>query len=72
MEQKKEKKVVSLKNLPSRFPLPATVAFIVACDFYNAPEWVWTIVIILLSLGWINSIYQVATNKSVDIFNENK
>jgi hypothetical protein len=72
-ETKKENKVISYKNLPSRFPLIATVSFILACDYYNAAEWVWTIVIILLSLGWINSIYRVATQKTVDIFkSENK
>jgi hypothetical protein len=71
--EKKENKVISYKNLPSKFPLIPTVSFIVACDYYNAAEWVWTLVIVLLSLGWINSIYRVATQKSVDIFkSENK
>ncbi len=63
------KRYISLKNFPPRPPLTASfVYYLVLCHF-NAPEWLWTTVIIIFILFWIvYFIYVFSEKEDVDIF----
>jgi len=65
-----ERKIISHKNLPVRTPLFLSLVAYLYCDLYHAREWVWTIVIAVLSVLWIISIYAKFTEKQIEVFNK--
>ena len=62
------KKVISSKNLPNRSPIMATVVYATALSYWNAPEWLWGALGILMAIIWIAWILGFAATESVDIF----
>jgi uncharacterized membrane protein len=61
-------KVVSNKNIPMRMPLVATVAFITALHYWNAPSWAWGAVCTYLALVWVLYAMKNAVEEKEDIF----
>ena len=49
---------VSAKNRRIRTPMLSTVVYGMALDYYNAPQWLWLIVGVLLSLYWIAYLFE--------------
>ena len=66
----KDKKVISLKNVPSKPPIWQTVTAFLLLDRLNSPEWVWGAVGVFFLLIWGASIYGMVTQKHVDIFED--
>lgn len=65
-----KRKVVSGKNLPSRFPIKTTaIVFILVDRFGIDGVWLGVIITILVVL-WIIMIYVVLTQEQVEIFPE--
>jgi hypothetical protein len=62
------KKVISSKNRQIGYPIFPTLTAYMACDFYNAREWVWTVVIALFVIIWFVAIVQMITCEEIDIF----
>jgi len=45
---------------------------LLGCDYYNAREWQWTLVIVFLVLLWILAIVAIAKQETVDLFNDDE
>lgn len=59
---------ISRKNLPSKLNVNLLMIMYIYCDYYNAPEWGWTLAIVLGSFILIGSIIGIVKEKEVDIF----
>lgn len=68
----KEMKKISRKNLPATLPLFKAMFLFMFMDYYNAPEWLWGIVIFLALIVFGLSIYSLSTEKLVDLFEGEK
>lgn len=64
----KKNKVIALRNIPTTSPHWNTALCYLLLDYYNAPEWLWTIAIIFFGIGWILLITRYLTQEKVDIF----
>ena len=63
------KKVISRKNLPTRMPLLGTIVYATALDYWNAPQWAWGAVGLLIVVAWIGwGLSKVREEKQDDIF----
>lgn len=65
-----KKNVISRANMASRIPLFNTVGWITVLHYWNAPEWLWGVIMLILLLGWILSIKGIIEEKQVDIFDD--
>lgn len=61
------KKVISKKNLPTRSPILATVVYVLAMDYWNAPQWLWGAVGLLLIFIWIAWIVSFFNQDEIDV-----
>lgn len=61
------KKVLAWKQLPSRPPTVATIAWLLVLDRFHAPGWVWGVIGALLVIVWVSLIHDMATQKEVEI-----
>jgi hypothetical protein len=66
----KKYKVISRKNLPTGLPVTKTILFLMALDYYKAPQWLFGAVGCFLILGWIVSIGSMFQERQTDIFEE--
>lgn len=64
------KKVISKKNLPTRSPILATVVYVLAMDYWNAPQWLWGAVGLLLVFIWIAWIVSFFNQDEIDIMSK--
>ncbi len=64
---KKKQKVISLKNLPFRLPISGTLAWWLFMDRIQAPQWAWTVVIMLGLVGWSVAIMGLLNSTQVDL-----
>lgn len=65
--------VIKGSNLPSRLPLAQTVLYILALDYWNAPQWAWGVVLTILGLGWIAILVKKFLQEvDIDIFASKK
>jgi len=67
----KKRTVISRDNFPSRLPVMVTLVFWLTLDRFNAAQWIYGAVGLLLLLFWINAIIRIVNDEEVDIF-ENK
>lgn len=67
---KKAKKVIHRSILPSKVPMAATVTYITALDYWNAPQWMWFIMVIFLVASWANAIIHMNDDEGVNIFED--
>ena len=66
------KKVISRKNLPTISPIMGTVVYATALHYWNAPEWLWGslgLIMIIIWIGWAVNLYN---QESIDIMEEPK
>jgi hypothetical protein len=61
---------ISTTNMPTRIPLTSTAIALFLLDYYNAPGWLWGVLITILSLAWMAAIYAIFSEDYVDIFTE--
>lgn len=61
------KKVISRKNIPSRTPIPSTVLYALAMDYWNAPQWLWGVFGVFIVLMWIFWVSSFFTQDEIDI-----
>ena len=66
----KKTTVLSPENLPTRFPIAWTLVYVFALDKWNAPQWLWGAVGLLILLMWIGAITQKIKEKRIDIFKD--
>lgn len=64
----KKREVIAYKNLPTRLPISRTILITLALSYWNAPGWLWGVVMTFLGLIWINSLILLFTQEYVDIF----
>lgn len=64
-------KVIKRTNLPARLPLFETLIVITVMDYWNAPQWLWGVIGVLLFVVWICSLIMIFRQKGVDIFSDN-
>jgi len=64
------KKVISKKNLPTRSPIMATVVYVLAMDYWNAPQWLWGAVGLLLVFIWIAWIVLFFNQDEIDVMSK--
>lgn len=64
-------KVIKRTNLPARLPLFETLIVITVMDYWNAPQWLWGVIGVLLFVVWICSLITIFRQKGVDIFSDN-
>lgn len=65
-------KVIRYKNLPSSLPINFTVCTWLLMDRFPVPQWAWGVWATLLFILWVVSIIGLLTQKTVDIFEEEK
>lgn len=66
-------KVISRKNIQTEVPVISTMVVVMALDFYNAPAFLWGVVLTVWSIYFIACVVDLFKNKEVDIFeDENK
>lgn len=65
-----DKKVISVKNLPARFPVLLTAVAYLYLDKYNAPGWVWGVSGTVLAILWVITIIVKAYEQDTDIFDK--
>ena len=63
----KNEKVISVKNLPARFPVLTTAVSYLYLDKYNAAGWVWGVVGTVLAILWILVVIVKAYEEETDI-----
>ena len=61
------KKVIKSKYLPTRLPVASTLTFVIALDYWNAPQWGWGVMLTLLSIAWISIIYNKFTEEEIEL-----
>lgn len=61
-------KVISPKNNFTGLPIFKTLVILLSMDYWNAPEWLWGIVVVFLLSMWGYCIYLMFNQKLVDIF----
>ena len=68
----KTKKVISTKNLPRKMPLHLTLTLWLVVKVFNAPEWIWGALGLLLVIAWVGWVHTVVNDKEeeVDIFKD--
>jgi hypothetical protein len=68
----KEVKVISHKNFARRTPLHITLTLLLMLKVFNAPEWVWGAVGLLVVVLWIAFFYRCATEDEtvVNLFDD--
>lgn len=67
-----KRKVISSKNLPTTIPISWTLVFAFALDKWNAPQWLWGAIGLLVLFAWIGTITTKIKEEEVDIFEEKK
>lgn len=63
----KQKKVISKKNFPSRNPISATILYITALGYWEAPQWLWGASGLLILFVWILWVISFFNEDEVDI-----
>ena len=63
-------KVVSEKNLPTRFPIINTAVFYLLLDRFDASGWAWGVVFTILAIAWIISIIRFIKQEQVELFKD--
>ena len=66
------KKVISNKNLPVRSPIMATVVYATALSYWDAPEWLWGALGILMFIIWVGWIIGITLQENIEIFDNDK
>lgn len=61
------KQVISHRNLPRRAPVSFTLLAATSCKAFDAPEWAWGAVGLLVLLLWIVYIAKVALEKEIEV-----
>ena len=64
----KKNKAIKGSNIPMRSPIPGTIMYLMAADYYNFPEWAWTTIIIFLILVWTVFIISKFNTDFIDLF----
>lgn len=64
------KKVISIKNLPTKSPIVFSITMYLLSDNLNVSQVTWGIVGTLTVLLWINYFYYLLNEESMDIFKE--
>ena len=54
---------VSAKNRRFSSPVLGTIVYGMAMDYYNAPQWLWGVVGVLVTLYWILCIAEIVLHK---------
>ena len=54
---------VSAKNRRLHTPLMGTIVYSMALDYYNAPQWLWGVVAVLLSIYWVYYLIELFVGK---------
>lgn len=44
-------------HMPPTLPVNHTLIYLLLCHYFDAPQWVWTLVILWVSLLWIGCIH---------------
>lgn len=61
------RKVISHKNLPKKSPILATVVYVLAMDYWNAPQWFIGAFGLLLVFIWLSWLYSIFNQDEIDI-----
>ena len=62
----KKTKVLASKHLPGKLPVWQSLSFWLALEHWNAPEWLYGAVGLLLLFLWGFSIHRIFTQEQVD------
>lgn len=65
-------KRISHKNLPVKIPVTSTAVIYLYLDKYNAPGWLWGVVVTLIVIVLILTISIIYKEDKVDIFKEDE
>lgn len=68
MSKIKSKKVLSMNNLPTRFPIWGTITCWLALDHWNAPQWLYGAMGLFFIILWGIAIHENINEEKVDIF----
>lgn len=68
----KSKKVIKKSNLPARSPILGTIVYVLAMDYWNAPQWFWGVAISFMALIWIAWIALLIMEEGVDVINDKR
>lgn len=60
-------KVISRKQMPTRLPFVGTAFWLVVMDIYNAPGWVWGVVVTLMVIGWGAIIFSAVKEEQCEV-----
>lgn len=69
---KEKKYVISRENLPTKLPLFATLVTALACDYWDAPGWLWGALGVLFLALWIYAIIRLMNDDDMDVIDEIK
>jgi hypothetical protein len=63
----KKPKVIASKQLPSRLPTVATIAWFLLLDRFHAPGWLWGAMGVLFAIFWGGAIYAMYVQEPVEL-----
>lgn len=63
-----KRNVLSRKDLPTKLPFTQTLVVGFLLDYYNAPEWITTAIVIFYLIIWAACIYLIFNEKTTKLF----
>jgi len=64
------KKLIVIKNTPSKLPILGTVVYTFLMHYYNVSDLWWGIYITLMAILWILVIWIMCNQERIDLFSE--
>lgn len=56
----KQRTFIPQSHMPPSLPIHTTLIGLLLCDYFNVPQWVWTLAIVFLVALWIGCIHDIA------------
>jgi hypothetical protein len=54
---------IAQDHMPPKLPVNHTALCLLLCHYFDAPQWVWTLVIVWVVLVWIVCIHDIANSQ---------
>ena len=63
----KDNKVISRKRMPVKFPVLLTLNVVLAMDYWQAPQWLWGVMLTFIALLWVGAVAIFVREEQVDV-----
>lgn len=66
----KKNKVIKSSSIETSSPMATTILYVLAMDYWNAPQWLWGAFGLILLAMWVLYFYSFFTEERVDLFKD--